>query len=224
MKMRPVDASGDVLPVLSAADMQSGAEAVAVLAADRLRLLTGDWWENPEWGCEILEMIWESRLKYETVQKLTTQELLFLMTAMEKAQIEKPLENYEENHQIIYSEILNRIRSAEKMSVLYDNTTGYPFLESGLCCVYLEQDRAKLAAEMYAKQFRKLNAVEVPLYTDMPDGRKKSFFDYLGYLGATWLLLDNGWYRARFKAGDVVNSIQWEETPHTEVKNPKLLK
>ena len=45
--MRPVDASGDILPVLSAADMATGAEAVAVLAADRLRLLTGDWWENP---------------------------------------------------------------------------------------------------------------------------------------------------------------------------------
>ena len=171
---------------------------------------------------ELCGLIWESRLKYETVRELTTQELLFLMTAMEKAQIEKPLENYEENHQIIYSEILNRVRSAEKLSVLYDLTTGYPFLESGLCCVYLEQDRAKLAAEMYAKQFRKLDAVEVPLYTDMPDGRKKSFFDYLGYLGATWLLLDNGWYRARFKAGDVVNSIQWEETPQKEVKNPKL--
>ena len=171
---------------------------------------------------ELCGLIWESRLKYETVRELTTQELLFLMTAMEKAQIEKPLENYEENHQILYSEILNRVRSAEKLSVLYDLTTGYPFLESGLCCVYLEQDRAKLAAEMYAKQFRKLDAVEVPLYTDMPDGRKKSFFDYLGYLGATWLLLDNGWYRARFKAGDVVNSIQWEETPQKEVKNPKL--
>lgn len=171
---------------------------------------------------ELCGLLWERRLKYETVRELTTQELLFLMTAMENAQIEKPLENYEENHQILYSEILNRVRSAEKLSVLYDSTTGYPFLESGLCCVYLEKERAEKAAEMYGKQFRKLNAAEVPLYQELPDGTKKSFFDYLGYLGMTWLLLDNGWYRARFRAGDVVNSIQWEEKPQEEVKNPRL--
>lgn len=70
--MRPVDPSGDVLPVLSAADMQSGAEAVAVLAADRLRLLTGDWWENPEWGCEILDLIRDSRLTEKDAQAVST--------------------------------------------------------------------------------------------------------------------------------------------------------
>ena len=70
--MRPVDASGDVLPVLSAADMQTGAEAVAVLAADRLRLLTGDWWENLEWGCEILDLIRDSRLTEKDAQAVST--------------------------------------------------------------------------------------------------------------------------------------------------------
>ncbi len=70
--MRPVDASGDILPVLSAADMLSGAEAVAVLAADRLRLLTGDWWENPEWGCEILDLIRDSRLTEKDAQAVST--------------------------------------------------------------------------------------------------------------------------------------------------------
>ena len=70
--MRPVDASGDILPVLSAADMATGAEAVAVLAADRLRLLTGDWWENPEWGCEILDLIRDSRLTEKDAQAVST--------------------------------------------------------------------------------------------------------------------------------------------------------
>ena len=72
MKMRPVDASGDILPVLSAADMATGAEAVAILAADRLRLLTGDWWENPEWGCEILDLIRDSRLTEKDAQAVST--------------------------------------------------------------------------------------------------------------------------------------------------------
>ena len=62
MTIRPVDASGDVLPVLASSDMLSGTEALALLVEDRLKLLTGDWWENPAWGCEILDLLKESRL------------------------------------------------------------------------------------------------------------------------------------------------------------------
>ena len=167
-------------------------------------------------------LIWRSRLKYDEIRGLGTQELLFLMTAMERAQLESPLENYEENHQLLYSELLNRIRSADEIWVLYDSTTGYPFLESGMCCVYLAGEQAEQAAQMYAKQFRRLKAAKVPLTTEGPDGKRRSFMEYLGYLGMTWILLDNGWYRARFRAGDVVNSIQWEEKPQEELKNPKL--
>ena len=38
MKLRPVDQSGDVLPVLHASDMFSGSLAVAKLVEDRLNL------------------------------------------------------------------------------------------------------------------------------------------------------------------------------------------
>ena len=72
MRMRPVDPSGDILPVLSVADLVSGAEAVAILAGDRLRLLSGDWWENPEWGCEILDLIRDSRLTEKDAQAVST--------------------------------------------------------------------------------------------------------------------------------------------------------
>lgn len=59
---RPVDDSGDILPVLSPSDLLRGTEAAARLVRDRLELLSGDWWENPEWGNEIPEMLAESRL------------------------------------------------------------------------------------------------------------------------------------------------------------------
>ena len=72
MRMRPVDPSGDILLVLSVADLVSGAEAVAILAGDRLRLLSGDWWENPEWGCEILRMMQESRMTEKDAQAVST--------------------------------------------------------------------------------------------------------------------------------------------------------
>ena len=46
MLLRPLDASGDILPVLSSSSMLSGGPAVAVLAESRLNLLSGEWWEN----------------------------------------------------------------------------------------------------------------------------------------------------------------------------------
>ena len=53
---RPVDASGDILPVLSSGDLLRGAEAVAQLVRERLELYAGDWWENSDWGNEVLQM------------------------------------------------------------------------------------------------------------------------------------------------------------------------
>ena len=43
MKLRPVDAAGDVLPVQFSGDMISGPEAVALLVKYRLSLLRGEW-------------------------------------------------------------------------------------------------------------------------------------------------------------------------------------
>ena len=62
MLLRPVDASGDILPVLSSRDMLSGPEAVARLVEYRLSLLTGEWWENAGMGFSILEVMRSSRL------------------------------------------------------------------------------------------------------------------------------------------------------------------
>ena len=72
MKMRPVDASGDVLPVLHTGEMFSGALAVASLVESRLNLYSGDWWENPAWGNEVLRMLQEGRLTEADAQALST--------------------------------------------------------------------------------------------------------------------------------------------------------
>ena len=72
MVIRPVDPSGDILPVLQGSAMLSGAEAVARLAEYRLNLYTGDWWENPSRGNEILELLKESRLTEADAQALST--------------------------------------------------------------------------------------------------------------------------------------------------------
>ena len=58
---RPVDASGDILPVLSPSALLRGAPAAAALVRERLELLAGDWWENPAWGNRALEMLRDAR-------------------------------------------------------------------------------------------------------------------------------------------------------------------
>jgi len=72
MKLRPVDQNGDVLPVLHVSDLFPGALAVAKLVEDRLNLFSGDWWENPSWGNEILRMLQEGRLTEADAQSLST--------------------------------------------------------------------------------------------------------------------------------------------------------
>ena len=62
MLCRPVDSSGDILPVLSASDLLTGVRAETELVRNRLKLLTGEWWENPGRGNTVLEMLKESRL------------------------------------------------------------------------------------------------------------------------------------------------------------------
>ena len=72
MILRPVDTSGDILPVLSSSDLLRGSRAAAQLVRDRLTLYTGDWWENPAWGNEVLDMLQESRLTEEESQPLAS--------------------------------------------------------------------------------------------------------------------------------------------------------
>ena len=71
MTLRPVDSSGDILPVLSSSALLRGAPAAARLVQDRLELLSGDWWENPALGNEILQMMQESRLTENDLQAVS---------------------------------------------------------------------------------------------------------------------------------------------------------
>lgn len=72
MRIRPTDDNNDVLPVLTLASMTKDAMAVADLVRDRLNLLSGEWWENPSWGCEILDMIRSTRVTEQNVPSLTS--------------------------------------------------------------------------------------------------------------------------------------------------------
>ena len=73
MLLRPVDASGDILPVLSSSALLSGPEAVALLVQDRLSLLREEWWETPENGFLLLEELRESRITEADAASISSQ-------------------------------------------------------------------------------------------------------------------------------------------------------
>ncbi len=154
---------------------------------------------------EIGSMIYEEEIDPEYVKGLSGQELLFLLTALEVFNKKAALPGFEKNHRLIYNEVLGRVRDAEYLFVLYDQTTGYPFIEQGFANVYFEQELAEKAAEIFNRQFRKVAArkcqIEDPNYKG---GGKFGFFDYLYYIGIENLLVDNGGYRARFKRNEIV--------------------
>ena len=72
MKQRPVDPSGDVLPVLHISDMTQSAGAIALLVKNRLSLLYGEWWENSGLGFPVLRSLEESRLSETDIRSFSS--------------------------------------------------------------------------------------------------------------------------------------------------------
>ena len=72
MLSRPVDASGDILPVLSPDDLFSGPAAVGAGLRDHLQLYPGDWWEYPDRGNPILDLLSVSRRTDQSARTLSS--------------------------------------------------------------------------------------------------------------------------------------------------------
>lgn len=60
MRTRPLDESGDFVPVYSLDQMVSGGEAVKQVVDYRLRFYYGEWWEDPEIGFRIPDFLAEN--------------------------------------------------------------------------------------------------------------------------------------------------------------------
>lgn len=154
---------------------------------------------------ELGEMVFEPELSAESIRFLSMQEVLFLLTTMEQFNKKSELKNYESNHRKLYNEVLNRVRDAKTLYVLYDATTGYPFIDHGYINIYLEKEKCEKAAQLFAQQFRKLVVRECPVENDAEDAaNRRGFFDYLYYLGIEHIIIDNGFYRAHFKRNEIV--------------------
>ena len=57
ISVRPVDDNGDMMPIQTASQMLTGADAVAQIAKDRLCFYRGEWWEDPDMGIRIPDFL-----------------------------------------------------------------------------------------------------------------------------------------------------------------------
>ena len=90
MRCRPRDATGDILPVLSLSDLLSDTAAAAASLTDHLRLLRGDWWENPSSGDEILDLLSDARGTEREAETLTAYLVSYLMTHPQVRSVSAP--------------------------------------------------------------------------------------------------------------------------------------
>lgn len=171
---------------------------------------------------EIGQMVFDEDISPDTLKFFSPQELLFLLSALEMYHKHSPLPGFEKNHRKVYNEVLDRVRNAEYLQVLYDMNTGYPFIDHGFACVYFEKEMAEEAAALFAKQYRKL-AVRQCLVEDKENPGKIGFFDFLYYVGIENLIVDNGAYRARFKRNEILAAPgDWGQDKNKMPSNPAL--
>jgi len=75
---------------------------------------------------EIGQLVYEEKLSYDSIKDLKLEELLFVLTAQEFFNAKSPLQNFSENHRVMYNELLSRIRDAQDIYCVYDKATNYP--------------------------------------------------------------------------------------------------
>ena len=154
---------------------------------------------QPDRRDEVGMMLLSGELNPDTLRFLSVQELLLALTAVETWREQDLLSGAEDAYRKLFNEVINRIRGAERMFVLFDMSTGYPFIESGAALIFLEQDKAAHAMRLYSTQNRLLIVREVEGEgREVPEdeeqrGVTRTFFDYLYFLStAYWITGSTG--------------------------------
>lgn len=172
---------------------------------------------TPERKDEVGALVYEPTLKPDMLKDLNLQETLFLEAALLIAHKQHPLDNYDQNRQVIRNHFLDMVRAQEKIYVLYDARTGYPLLDGSFVLMYLEKEHAEIAAKLYAEQMRSVKIIEVPGMAAEPaqlDGKiQMKIFDYLFFLGAENIVIDNGWYKGFLRRSEISAPFYINEDP-----------
>ena len=198
-----------------AADTASAGASAATTAQPQPTILSDPL--TPERKDEVGALVYEPTLKPDMLKDLNLQETLFLEAALLIAHKQHPLDNYDQNRQVIRNHFLDMVRAQEKIYVLYDARTGYPLLDGSFVLMYLEKGHAEIAAKLYAEQMRSVKIIEVPGMAAEPaqhDGKiQMKIFDYLFFLGAENIVIDNGWYKGFLRRSEISAPFYINEDP-----------
>lgn len=172
---------------------------------------------TPERKDEVGALVYEPTIKPDMLKDLNLQETLFLEAALLIAHKQHPLDNYDQNRQVIRNHFLDMVRAQQKIYVLYDARTGYPLLDGSFVLMYLEKEHAEIAAKLYAEQMRSVKIIEAPGMAAEPaqlDGKiQMKIFDYLFFLGAENIVIDNGWYKGFLRRSEISAPFYINEDP-----------
>lgn len=172
-------------------------------------------------------LIYEPELKPSDLKGLNLQELLFLEAAINLAQAQAKLQNFEENRQAIHTEFLNTIRRSENYYLLYDNRTGYPLIDNEFVQLYLDEEHAKKGAALYQQQYRAIRIMQFPGMFAAQDPEKPQalgLFDVLYFLGDENIIVDNGYYKGFLKRSEISAPFYINKDPKTiPPHNPALV-
>lgn len=198
-----------------AADTASAGASAATAAQPQPTILSDPL--TPERKDEVGALVYEPTLKPDMLKELNLQETLFLEAALLIAHKQHPLDNYDQNRQVIRNHFLDMVRAQQKIYVLYDARTGYPLLDGSFVLMYLDKEHAEIAAKLYAEQLRSVKIIEVPGMAAEPaqlDGKiQMKIFDYLFFLGAENIVIDNGWYKGFLRRSEISAPFYINEDP-----------
>jgi hypothetical protein len=170
-------------------------------------------------------LVYLPTLMAEDVKSLKLQELLYLITTMEYFNKEIPLENFTTNRSVVIGEVMNRLREAKEIYVIYDEQLPYPLIDTGMISIYLEKEHAEKAVELYKKQYRKVKVRNFKMKDEEGNALEHDFFEYTYYIGTNNIWLENGFYRMRIRSIDmgVPNFMLPNAKGANDLRNPKLV-
>lgn len=173
---------------------------------------------------EIGNLIYLPDLSGEKIKDFGLQQLLYLLTAMEVYHHAYPLDNFNTNRSIVVGEVMNRLRAAKEIFVIYDEQIPYPLLDNGMISVYIDQAHAEEAAELYRKQFRKVKVRNFKMKDEEGNPLPHDFFEYTYYIGTSNIWLENGFYRMKVRSIDmgVPSFMLPNAAGANDLRNPEL--
>ena len=187
----------------------------------------------------VQETLRGEELTEEACASFSIQELIcalsFVRTEEKNAEEDAEAEEWKRRSGLLYSCMLEKIKSADAVYMTFDKATGFPFYNNGMVDLYSRKEYAELAVLYDQEMFRELEVRELtvlPAEVRFPDGpsaeeqpdKRIPAFAMLYYLGMERVMIDNGFYRALIGRAEVLPPPDYTGKPEAQIPviNPAL--